>query len=501
MHDLLKIAKYWAIEPDILAKITRNSSAIPASFLKRNDDLDETKSLSFQSERRLGNTRSVLIRDGTAVIPIHGPITARSDLFSLFFGGTSLADLAKDFQTALDDDQVKAILFDVDSPGGVALGPSEMADAIFKARGKKPIWSYVGRNCSSAAYWIASATEKIIANPSALLGSIGVVTTIPVQEQPDLEGYKNIEIVSSNAKQKRPDPRTEEGIAEIKRELNDLEAQFIESVAKYRNVSVNAVKNDFGQGGVLIGKNAVASGMADSLGSYEEVMRELNQKISTNKQINFMTNDGAASAASNLQLIQSKNKNLMSTKETIERSAINADFIKAEFPEIAEKLAKENSTKITNEIKESSREIIFVEGKKAGFSEGIEAERKRILAIEEASLAGHEDLVAKAKQDADMTADKLALQIVAREKQRGTKYIEQAAAAEKEMPKVAPNFESASFDKTKIDKDAPLEDRAKVEWQNDAKLRLEFADDYDAYFAYKKASEANQVKILSNHKS
>jgi len=458
MNEILKIAKYWAIEPDILKSFCR---------------LDETKSLSFQSERRLSNTRSVLIRDGTAIIPLYGPITARSDLFSFFFGGTSLADLAKDFQTALDDDQVKAILFDVDSPGGVALGPAEMADAIFKARGKKPIWSYVGRNCSSAAYWIASATEKIIANPSALLGSIGVVTTIPVQEQPDSEGYKNIEIVSSNAKQKRPDPRTEEGMAEIKRELNDLESQFIESIAKYRNVSVNTVKNDFGQGGVLIGKSAVASGMADSLGSYEEVLAELNQKFSTTKKINLMS------------------------KETIERSAINADFIKSEFPEIAEKLAKENSAKIQSETKETA----FADGKKAGFFEGAESERKRILAIEEASLPGHEDLVAKAKQDAEMTADKLALQIIAREKQRGTRFVEQAKDAEKEMPKVAPNFESASQEKSKVSNDAPLEERAKSEWQSDSKLRAEFADDYDSYLAFKKASEANQVKILSTQNS
>ena len=101
-------------------------------------------------------------------------------------------------------------------------------------------------------------------------------------------------------------------------------------------------------------------------------------------------------------------------KETIERSAITADFIKSEFPEIAEKLAKENSEKIKSETKESS----FAEGKKSGFNEGVEAERKRILAIEEAALAGHEDLTAKAKQDGDMTAEKLALQIVAREKQR-----------------------------------------------------------------------------------
>jgi len=169
-------------------------------------------------------------------IPIHGPITNRSDLFTYLIGGTSLSDLAKDFQVALDETQVKAILFDIDSPGGVALGPSEMAETIFKSRfslgGKKPIWSYVGANCSSAAYWIASACDKIIANPSAILGSIGVVTTIPVQEQPDSEGYKNIEIVSSNAKQKRPDPRTAEGMTEIKRELDDLETQFIESVAK-----------------------------------------------------------------------------------------------------------------------------------------------------------------------------------------------------------------------------------------------------------------------------
>lgn len=458
MHDLLKIAKYWAIEPDILKSICLRS---------------EIKSLSFQSERRLSNTRSVMIRDGTAVIPLHGPITARSDLFTFFLGGTSLSDLAKDFQTALDDDQVKAILFDVDSPGGVALGPAEMADAIFKARGKKPIWSYVGRNCSSAAYWIASATEKIIANPSALLGSIGVVTTIPVQEQPDSEGYKNIEIVSSNAKQKRPDPRTEEGMAEIKRELNDLEAQFIEAIAKYRNVSVNAVKNDFGQGGVLIGKNAVASGMADSLGSYEEVIAELNQKISTNKQNKFMS------------------------KETIERSAITGDFIKSEFPEIAEKLAKENSEKIRSETKETA----FAEGKKAGFAEGIKSERERILAIEEASLPGHEDLVAKAKQDVDMTAEKLALQIVAREKQRGTKYVESQKEAEKEMPKVEPSFESTSQEKTKVDKDAPLEDRAKAEWQNDSKLRSEFGNDYDAFLSFKKASENNQVKILSTQNS
>ncbi len=455
MHEILKIAKYWAIEPDSLKSLCRLKAK----------EIKDFQSLAFKSDARLNNTRSVLIRDGTAIIPIYGPITARSDLFTFFLGGTPLSDLAKDFQAALDNDQVKAILFDVDSPGGVALGPMEMAQAIFNARGKKPIWSYVGRNCSSAAYWLASATEKIIANPSALLGSIGVVTTIPVQEEPDSEGYKNIEVVSSNAGRKRPDPRTAEGMAEIKRELDDLESQFIESVARFRSTTIDAVKNDFGQGGVLIGANAVSSGMADEIGSYEETLAKLNQKFLTNKKINFMS------------------------KESIERSAITADFIKAEFPDIAEKLAKENSEKIKTETKENA------------FAEGIKSERERILAIEEAALSGHEDLVAQAKKDGNMTAEKLALQIIAREKQRGTKFLESAKEAEKEMPKVDPSFEANTSGKEKVDKDAPLEERAKNEWQNDAKLRTEFADDYDAYFAFKKANEANQVKILSTQNS
>lgn len=74
-------------------------------------------------------------------------------------------------------------------------------------------------------------------HPAALLGSIGVVTAVPVQEQPDESGTKCYEIVSSNAKAKRPDPRTEDGIKTIKAELDALEAQFIGSVAKFRNIS------------------------------------------------------------------------------------------------------------------------------------------------------------------------------------------------------------------------------------------------------------------------
>ena len=443
MNDLLKIAKYWAIEPDYLRSISKEA-------------------LSIKSEKHLDNTGSVSIRDGTAIIPIHGPITARNTFFSLFAGGTSLETLAKDFQEALNNEDVKSILFDIDSPGGVAVGPFEFAEMIYNARGRKPIYSYIGRNGSSAAYWLASATEKIIVNPSALVGSIGVVTTIPVQEQPDQDGYKNIEIVSSNAALKRPDPKTKEGLAEIRRELDDLESTFIESIAKYRSITPEIIKADFGGGGVIIGSQAVNKNMADALGTYEEVLANLNQKFNSNNQI------------------MSKEQN-KETKADISKREITADYIKKEFPDVTNTIIQEVSSDI----------------KKEAFADGAKHERDRILAIESAALPGHEDLIAEAKKDSSITAEKLALKIIAAEKQKASDYLANSKMSESEMPKIEPNIEPESKQKEEIDANLPIKQKAKILWDKDSKLRTEFGDDFESYHAFAKAEESNQVRILS----
>jgi ClpP class serine protease len=433
MNDLLKIAKYWAIEPDYLRSISKEA-------------------LSTKSEKHLDNTGSVSIRDGTAIIPIHGPITARNTFFSLFAGGTSLETLAKDFQEALSNEDVKSILFDIDSPGGVAVGPFEFAEMIYNARGQKPIYSYIGRNGSSAAYWLASATEKIIVNPSALVGSIGVVTTIPVQEQPDQDGYKNIEIVSSNAALKRPDPKTKEGLAEIRRELDDLESTFIESIAKYRSITPEIIKADFGGGGVIIGSQAVNKNMADALGTYEEVLANLNQKFNSNNQI------------------MSKEQNRETTAD-ISKKEITADYIKKEFPDVASAIIEEVSATIKNEA----------------FASGTKHERDRILAIESAALPGHEDLIAEAKKDGSITAEKLALKIIAAEKSKASDYLANSKTSESEMPKIEPNIEPESKQKKEIDINLPIEQKAKILWDKDSKLRSEFGDDFESYHAFAKA--------------
>lgn len=408
--DLQTIAKHWAIEPTAMQGIQATLREVQSG-------------LSLFAQKPLINTHTASIRDGVAVIPVHGVITPRADVFTFLMGGTALDLLALDLQVALDDPEVHAILLDIDSPGGVAVGPSEMAEVIRKATQKKPIWAYVGRNCCSAAYWLASATSTIVAQKTALLGSIGVVSSVSVQEQPDADGYKQIEIVSSNAKNKRPDPRTPEGEATIRSELDALEAEFIQSVATYRNVGTDTVKTDFGQGGVVVGEAAVNAGMADEIGDYETTIKKLSTK--------------------------NKGENSMDAK------AITKDQI-------------------------------------AAFrAEGAKAERERLLALDEVAVAGHEDLLAKAKADPNMTAEKLALEIVKAEKAKGGDYLNGLKKAANSMPQVQPSTKPVA----KVNKGATPEERAKNEWNSNPEVRAEFDGDKDAFVAYCVAREKGQIKI------
>lgn len=408
--DLQNVSKHWAIEPSALQCLRT--------------DLSELQSgLSLFAQKPLARTYTSTIRDGIAVIPVHGIITARTDLFTFLMGGTGLDILARDIQTALDDDDVKGIMLDFDSPGGVAVGPSEMAAIIHNTTLWKPVWAYVGRSCCSAAYWLASATDRIVVEKTAMLGSIGVVSSVPVQESADADGYKQIEIVSSNAKNKRPDPRTPEGLDTIRSELDALESEFIEAVANYRNVSVETVKSDFGQGGVLIGDAAINAGMADSMGTYESTLYELSQQ----------TKKG---------------------EKTMDPQSITEEQIAAYR------------------------------------AEGAKAERERLLALDDMIVAGHEDLLAKAKLDPEMTAEKLAVEIIKAEKAKGNDYLAGLKKAEETLPNVTPSAKATTA------VGATPEERAENEWNNNPDVRTEFGGDKAAFFAFRIAQENEQIKVL-----
>jgi len=229
--------------------------------------------LAAKRAQRLERTWTATLRENVAIVAITGTIARYDSFYNYITGGTATEDLAVDIAAADQNPDVKAIILDINSPGGEATAINELAEIIRNI--KTPVVAYVGGMAASAAYWLASATDEIVADATAELGSIGVVF-----------GYrptdgKTIEIVSTASPNKRLDPGTEEGREATLVRADALMEIFVSQVAKYRGTTPDKVKSDFGQGGVMIAQKAIESGMADRIGSLEGLIKELQEKHKT----------------------------------------------------------------------------------------------------------------------------------------------------------------------------------------------------------------------------
>jgi len=256
----------WLITPAALEAMLSIAAREPLPTDELAHRLHGPKALALRDGTRRDDSERMTVRDGVALIPIDGPIYRYADAFTAVSGGVTTDALARDFQKALDDPAIAAILFVLDSPGGEATGINELADMIYAARGQKPMAAYIEGYGASAAYWIASATDEIVVDDQALVGSIGVVMGVP---DPAKRISRTIDFVSSQSPKKRADPTTESGKGYIQGLVDAMTDVFVTKVARNRGVDESTVLADFGQGGLLVGQAAVDAGLADHLGSEE----------------------------------------------------------------------------------------------------------------------------------------------------------------------------------------------------------------------------------------
>lgn len=145
------------------------------------NDQDESDNVAFQRENLLatygfsasGESKPFAFANGIAFIPVTGLLLNR---FSSSWGWvTGYNFIRNQLNAALADDDVTAIVFDCDSGGGMVAGCFELANDIYNSRSVKPSVAIVDAASYSACYAVASSASKIIAAPSAGVGSIGVV--------------------------------------------------------------------------------------------------------------------------------------------------------------------------------------------------------------------------------------------------------------------------------------------------------------------------------------
>lgn len=232
------------------------------------------EAIEREEGRELRNEFATRVRDGVAIIPVHGPLFRYANLFTYLSGATSMELLALEFSKALEDPAVTSIVLDVDSPGGMVNGTQELAQLIHDSRGRKPIIAFVSGMGASAAYWIASAADTVMAGKTAELGSVGaVIQVVDYTEAEAMEGVRTFEFVSSVSPKKRLPPDTDAGAAELQQIVDDLGEVFVATVAEHRGTTREAVLANYGQGGLFVGQRAVDQGLADGISTLDAVVQ------------------------------------------------------------------------------------------------------------------------------------------------------------------------------------------------------------------------------------
>jgi signal peptide peptidase SppA len=262
----------WAILPEKLEQI---HAVYQARLMQEPIDPAFLSSADLSPSGSPDDPPPYEIVDGVAVIPVHGIISRRMNLITRFSGGVSTELLLRDFAAALADPDVLAILLDVDSPGGAIGGLETLSEHIYSARGIKPIVAHAADTMASAAYWIGSAADTILAESTSIVGSIGVLTVHQdVSRSDEKAGLKRTYITAGRYKAVGNDaePLSTEARQQIQAQLDFFYGLFVNTVARNRGVDLDTAYDSMADGRTFIGRQALEAGLIDSIGTIDDAL-------------------------------------------------------------------------------------------------------------------------------------------------------------------------------------------------------------------------------------
>lgn len=466
----------WAITVDMLNEIR----GIYETHL-RGDKID-IDGVEARLGHSLNNEReNYQVIKGVAVIETHGVIAKRMNMFSRISGGVSTQLLEKDINEALEDPEVKAIILDIDSPGGTVDGTFELADSLHEMRGSKPIVSLANGLMASAAYAIGSAADKVyISGPTTMVGSIGVVST-----HTDYSGYeekigvKTTEIYAGKYKRiaSQHAPLTQDGRESMQEHVDYLYSVFVEKVATFRGVPVRTVLDDMADGRLFIGQQAIDAGLVDGVSTLDNLIAELSEGRLPE------TSSPSGAAEDEIELSESDNETdpeqqIITQSNEEPEMEITKGLIAEQHPEIAE--------------------AFRAEGAATANAEGAEQERQRIKDVFAQSMPGHESLINEMAFDGKTTGPEAAVAILQAEKNNQKKVVSDLEADAATVSDVGDSADTD--DSVETDSDLPVDQRCQANWDKSKTLRASFGNDFDSYVAYQTAVENGQVKVLGGSK-
>jgi len=211
-----------------------------------------------------------------AVVSLDGKLMKQA---SSMLGGTSTVATRNTLRALGRDPAVSGVMLLIDSPGGTVAGTEELAADVAALAKLKPVHAFIDDLGASAAYWVASQASHITTNASGLVGSIGTYGAVfDYSGAAAMEGIKAYVVRAGKFKGMGTQGTeiTQEHLAELQRNVDALNARFLQGVASGRRMNSDAVAQ-LADGRVHIGAEALALGLVDAVGSFDAAMQRLQQ--------------------------------------------------------------------------------------------------------------------------------------------------------------------------------------------------------------------------------
>jgi signal peptide peptidase SppA len=270
-HDV-----YWAIEPLAGARLWKQLQSISIQVHQADVDSGEIVVAS-------ASDRTYPVEDGgIAVISMVGPMTKSPTSFD---AGCSTVRIRGQIRAAVRDSDVKAIMLRIDSPGGSVSGTADLAKDVAAAAGKKPFMSYYEDSGCSAAFWVGSQAGTSLANPTAIVGSIGTYMTLEDWAGAYEEAGVKVHVIGTGPYKgagAEGAPVTDDQVAEFKRLVLGLNEHFLQGVAKGRGLDMSAVRS-LADGRVHVARSrnsdagAKELGLIDGVATFDKAMADLRE--------------------------------------------------------------------------------------------------------------------------------------------------------------------------------------------------------------------------------
>jgi signal peptide peptidase SppA len=211
--------------------------------------------------------------DGIGVIPVYGVIGKGLTPIEKMMGAADVDELSAAVDAFAMNPDVTRIALQVSSPGGTVTGIEELANKVRNL--EKPTMAYTDTEMASAAYWVASAADRVVASPSATVGSVGVYMAVPdMSKLYESQGVRMVVIKSAGSPLKgagiEGTSLSEEQMAELQSSVDSMYEDFKVAIRHKRKMVADSAL----RGQVFSGKQAAAQGLVTGLAdSFSEALR------------------------------------------------------------------------------------------------------------------------------------------------------------------------------------------------------------------------------------